>query len=230
MFSFHKIINSFNNILKNINKSELIINNYIKLNFFKKSYYVNLLYIIFKNNYIKLNDLFNYKNLPLLFSLNNSKAQLVIVNLLNKELTINKFTFIDKVIILLKIYINIVSKEILSLNFFTNNLISYMNRCKIIYKLIILEYKYAYLMFIKKKFNKNNLFFNNLYIIKLNYFLINYNYKPLFKFIVNLNLYLSVLRLYNFIKTIFIPISVSLLMLFLLVNFFKIEIYTNIGI
>lgn len=46
----------------------------------------------------------------------------------------------------------------------------------------------------------------------------------------NSMLYLAALKLYNTIKTIILPLIVSLIMIFLLINFFKIEIYTNLGI
>lgn len=98
------------------------------------------------------------------------------------------------------------------------------------YNLLILEYKYSYLILTKKIVYKNLFLHNNQYNIYLNYFFINYNFKPLFQILINLNFYLSILKLYNFIKTTAIPFFVSLLMLFLLINFFKIEIYTNIGI
>lgn len=98
------------------------------------------------------------------------------------------------------------------------------------FNLIILEYKFSYLTLTKFKLNNKYLLFNNKYTTTLNYFISSYSFKPLFKFLVNLNSYLSFLRIYNFTKTIAIPVIVSLLMLFLLVNFFKIEIYTNIGI
>lgn len=98
------------------------------------------------------------------------------------------------------------------------------------YNLIILEYKYSYLILTKKIIYKNLFLHNNRYNIYLNYFFLNYNFKPLFQILINLNSYLSILKLYNFIKTTAIPFFISLLMLFLLINFFKIEIYTNIGI
>lgn len=68
MFSFHKIVNLLNNTIKNLstikyinncnnlNKSELIINIYLKLKFFKQSYYVTLLYVVLQNNYNFLNE------------------------------------------------------------------------------------------------------------------------------------------------------------------------------
>lgn len=43
-------------------------------------------------------------------------------------------------------------------------------------------------------------------------------------------LYISILKVYNLVRSIVLPLVVSLLMLFLLINFFKIEIYTNLGI
>lgn len=43
-------------------------------------------------------------------------------------------------------------------------------------------------------------------------------------------LYLALLKVYNAIRSVVLPVLVSLLMIFLLINFFKIEIYTNVGI
>lgn len=42
--------------------------------------------------------------------------------------------------------------------------------------------------------------------------------------------YLAVLKIYNTLRSVVLPIIVSVVMAFLLINFFKIEIYTNIGI
>lgn len=230
MFSFHKILNFFNNIITNLNKNELIIKNYIKLQSFKQSYYVNLLHVVLTNNYISLNVLLTYADLPFIFSTKNIKTQTIVLNIINHKLNTNNYLFLTKIIIILKTYYQIATTELLSWNFFKNTIIFHIKKYNTMYNLLILEYKYSYLILTKKIVYKNLFLYSNQYNIYLNYFFINYNFKPLFQILINLNSYLSILKLYNFIKTTAIPFFVSLLMLFLLINFFKIEIYTNIGI
>ena len=242
MFSFHKIVNLLNNTIKNLstikyinncnnlNKSELIINIYLKLKFFKQSYYVTLLYVVLQNNYNFLNEFLSNNNILYVFSLKNAKAQIAVLTLINQKLNNSKYSFLNKIIILLKVFYQILVTELLSFNFLKHKFIIYIKKYKSMFNLIILEYKFSYLTLTKLKLNNKYLLFNNKYTTTLNYFISSYAFKPLFKFLVNLNSYLSFLRIYNFIKTVAIPVIVSLFMLFLLINFFKIEIYTNIGI
>ena len=77
--------------------------------------------------------------------------------------------------------------------------------------------------YIKYPYLRNiNEFFLNIYLI---------SQKPHHTWLGNsVTLYLGVLKIYHTVRTIFLPIIISLFMLFLLINFFKIEIYTNVGI
>lgn len=114
MFSFHKILNFFNNIIINLNKNELIIKNYIKLQSFKQSYYVNLLHVVLTNNYINLNVLLTYADLPFIFSTKNIKTQTIILTIINNKLNTNNYLFLTKIIIILKTYYQITITELLS--------------------------------------------------------------------------------------------------------------------
>ena len=138
MFSFHKIVNLLNNIIKNLsiikyinncnnlNKSELIINIYFKLKLFKQSYYVTLLYIVLRNNYNLLNEFLGNNNISYIFFLKNAKAQIAVLTLINQKLNNNKYSFLNKIIILLKVFYQILITELLSFNFLKNKFIIYI--------------------------------------------------------------------------------------------------------
>lgn len=233
MFRLHKINKLLNTNLqiKLIkNKSEIIINTFINLKYFKHTYYVNLLWIALTDKYINLEDILKFGKINTLFSTKSIITQIMVINKINSILNTNNYSFFNKLFIILKVFKNIFLNEILVLKFVKKSIMFKVKKFFKNLQLIILEYRYSYLVLTKLNKFIIRVYYKDLYINKLNYFFITYNRKSFFKFLINLKSYLSLLKIYNFTKTVAIPTFISLIMIFLLINFFKVEIYTNIGI